>query len=93
MTNNAKYLATRIEIKSGFVKVYASPRIKEALAEVTKDMTLYKGVRLSELLEAIYIQGKKDGARIAFEEIDKKLMEVKKMVPHKNPGQPSKKKY
>ncbi|QPC31691.1 hypothetical protein IS481_00445 [Caldimonas thermodepolymerans] len=53
-------------------------------------MTLYHGVRLSQVLEAVYTQGKKDGARTAFEELDKKIREVHKAVPHKNPGKPKK---
>lgn len=44
------------------VKVYAGVRIGRALDEVTEDMTVYQGVRLYEVLEAVYNQGVKDGA-------------------------------
>jgi hypothetical protein len=50
------------------------------------DMDLYRGVKLAELLETVYQQGKKDGARTVFEEIDS----VKKRIPYRNPGQPKK---
>ena len=79
-----------IPIQNGAVAVYASPRISKALDEVTEDMTLYHGVRFTQILEAVYTQGKKDGARSAFEELDKKVKEAQKAIPHKNPGKPKK---
>lgn len=79
-----------ISLSTQEVAVYASPRISKALEEVTKDLTLYHGVRLTQVLEAVYAQGLKDGARGAFAEIDDKLKEVKAAVPHRNPGKPKK---
>ena len=55
-------------------------------------MTLYNGVKLSQLFEAVYVQGRKDGARYAFDTVSEKMNEAEKLVPHKNPGQPKKKK-
>ena len=81
-----------IPVASGELSVYASPRISRALTEVTEDMTLYHGVRLTQIFESIYNQGKKDGARDAFSEIDKKVKEAEKAIPHRNPGQPKKSK-
>jgi hypothetical protein len=81
-----------IPLGSQDVAVYASPRISNALAEVTKDMTLYHGVRLSQVLQAVYFQGQKDGARHAFAELDKKVQEAQNAIPHRNPGQPKKSK-
>jgi len=72
------------------IDVYASPRISKALEEVTRDMTLYHGVRFAQILEAVYHQGQKDGARNAFGELDKKIKEAQKAIPHRNPGQPKK---
>ena len=43
------------------VPVYAGQRIGKALDEVMEDMDLYRGVRLNEVLEAVYEQGLKDG--------------------------------
>lgn len=74
------------------VAVYASPRVSKALDEVTEDMTLYHGVRLAQVIEAVYKQGQKDGARNAIEHLDKLVGDVKKAVPHRNPGQPKKNK-
>ena len=79
-----------IPLGSKEVAVYATPRVAKALEEVTEDMTLYHGVRLTQLMEAMYQQGKKDGAREAFSELDDKLKEVKKAIPHRNPGKPKK---
>ncbi|WP_133118092.1 hypothetical protein [Burkholderia ubonensis] len=72
------------------VPVYASPRVAKAMEEITEDMTLYHGVRLSQVLEAVYTQGQKDGARNAIETLENKVAEIKNTVPHRNPGQPKK---
>ncbi len=86
----ARYIANNIQLVAQTVTVYASPKVSHALDVVTKDMTLYEGVKLVQLLEAIYLQGKKDGARAAFETVNTKFLEAGKLVPHKNPGQPKK---
>lgn len=72
------------------ISVYASPRISKALHEVTEEMTLYNGVRFAQILEAVYAQGQKDGARNVFELLDKKVKEAQKTIPYRNPGQPRK---
>lgn len=88
-----RYSITRVPLKGKNVaKVYASPKVAEALREVSEDMTLYKGVRLSEVLDAVYTQGKKDGARETFDGLDRSLADVKKAIPHRTPGRPRKKK-
>ncbi len=69
------------------VPVYAGKRIAEALQEVTETMNIYKGVRLAQVLEAVYDQGKKDGARSVFDSVDS----LRREIPHRNPGQPKKK--
>lgn len=74
------------------VKIYASPKVGDALREISKDMTLYEGVRLSQVLDAVYAQGKKDGAREVFEGLDRSLADVKRVIPHRTPGRPKKKK-
>ncbi len=87
-----RYSITTIPLKGKkSVKVYASPKVGEALREISKDMTLYDGVRLSEVLDAVYAQGKKDGAHQAFEGFDRSLAEIKKAIPHRRPGRPRKK--
>lgn len=86
-----KYQTTQVTLHSGAqIKVYASPRVHDALVEVTDKITLYKGVRLRQVLEAVYIQGKKDGARAAFEALQKGLSQAEKLVPHRPPGRPKK---
>lgn len=81
-----------IPLGSEDVAVYASPKVSRALEEITEDMTVYHGVRLTQVLEAVYNQGQKDGARGAFAELDKRVDEAKKIIPHRNPGQPKKSK-
>lgn len=86
-----KYQATRVTLQDGGqITVYASPRIHEALSEVTGALNLYKGVRLAQVIEAVYNQGKKDGARAAFEALQKGLSQAQKLVPHRTPGRPKK---
>lgn len=80
-----------LELNSGQVAVYASPRISNAMEEIVGDMTLYNGVRMLQVIEAAYIQGRKDGARNVFEDMESRLQESQKLIPHKNPGQPKKK--
>lgn len=70
--------------------VYTSARVADALREITEDASLYHGVRLVQVMEAVYQQGKKDGAREAFEEVDRGLAEVRSLVPHGRPGRPRK---
>lgn len=84
----AKYIRTIILGASQKITVYASPRFAEVLREVAYDMNLWKGVKLGQLLEYVYVQGKKDGARSVFEQVD--VLRVK--IPHRNPGQPRKRK-
>jgi hypothetical protein len=43
--------------------LYAGKKILSAFEEVIEDMTLYKGVRLQQVMKAVYEQGLKDGRR------------------------------
>jgi hypothetical protein len=88
----ARNQGNKIQLPNEVVTVYASPKVSDALKEVVKDLSLYQGVKLGQLFEAIYNQGKKDGARHAFEAVSEKVIEAEKLVPHKNPGKPKKKK-
>lgn len=56
------------------------------MKEISEDMSLYHGVRLSQVLEAAYEKGKKDGAHQVFEKVDG----LKATISHRNPGQPKK---
>lgn len=80
-----------LELGSGKIAVYASPRISDAMEEVVGDMTLYNGVRMLQVIEAAYVQGRKDGARSVFDDVEKRMKESQKLIPHKNPGKPKKK--
>lgn len=78
---------TLVPLRNTNVPVYFGTRVAQALREVTVDMNLYKGVRLGQLLEAVYLQGKKDGARHVKESFEGMM----KKIPHQNPGKPKKK--
>ena len=85
-----KYIRTDIQLVGHKIPVYASPRLAETFREVAYDMTMYKGVKLFQLLEAIYDQGRKDGARSAFDAVDAAVGGAKRQIPYRNPGQPRK---
>jgi hypothetical protein len=85
---NPRSVKTLVPLSKGNVAVYAGLRVAHALHEVTADMDLYRGVRLAELLEAVYQQGKKDGARLVRDSFEGMM----KQIPHLNPGQPRKRK-
>lgn len=87
-----KYVKNLIPLKKKVVAVYASPRVSAAFHAVTADMNLYQGVKLRQLLEAVYDQGRKDGARGAFEATAAKMKEAEALVPHRNPGKPKRRK-
>ena len=88
----AKYKTVPVLLKEGkSIKVYASPRVGVALRELTADMNLYQGVRFAQILDAVYEQGKKDGALNAFKELDRSMAAAKKAIPHRKPGRPRKK--
>ncbi len=79
---------TNITLINKTIPVYAGKRVSEALSELTEKMTIYHGVKLSQILDAVYAQGKKDGAREVFEQVDG----LKRAIPHRNPGHPRKQK-
>ena len=76
--------------RAGDVAIYTSPRVADALDEIRSKATLYEGVRLTQILEAPYLQGKKDGARDAFVQLDRGVADAKRRIPHRGPGRPRK---
>lgn len=89
-TKQARYKITVVPLKNSDVKIYASPKVASALAELARDLTFYQGVRFSEIVDAVYEQGKKDGARAAFTAVDTQVIEARKLIPHRLPGRPRK---
>jgi hypothetical protein len=79
-----RYQKFDIQLATGPLTLYASPKILNALMEVTTGMTLYKGVRLAQVLKAVYEQGRKDGRRDVIEQFD----QIKKTVAYLPPGRP-----
>jgi len=84
----ARGVRTNITLINRTIRVYAGRRVAEALSELTERMTIYHGVKLSQILDAVYVQGKKDGAREVFDQLDG----LKRAIPHRNPGHPRKQK-
>lgn len=86
-TKRPRAIKTLVPIANGSIPVYAGVRVAHALQELTSDMDVYRGVRLAQLLEAVYQQGKKDGARKVRDSFEAMM----KNIPHLNPGQPRRK--
>jgi hypothetical protein len=82
------YRTIKVQLQNTEASVYTSPRVSKALEDILAEATVYEGVKIGQILEAVYKQGAKDGAREAFEEIDRSLGDVKKRVAHKKPGRP-----
>lgn len=68
--------------------VYTSPKVAKALQDVLAEANIYDGVRIGQILEAVYKQGKKDGAREAFQELEQRFAAAKRQVDHARPGRP-----
>lgn len=51
-----------VETETGQIKLYRGARAAAALDELQDDMTIYEGVRLTQVIEAAYKQGLHDGA-------------------------------
>lgn len=87
----AKYKKNLVPVSGREIAIYTSPKISAAFNAVIADMTLFKGVKFTQIIEAVYEQGRKDGARAAFEAVGDKVLEATALVPHENPGEPRKK--
>lgn len=85
----AKPRGIRVDVRvdsNRTIAIYTGRRVADALAVVTSEMTLIRAVKLTQVIEAVYEQGKKDGARSVFDSIDC----LKASIPHRNPGKPKK---
>ncbi len=85
--NKPKYKKIEVELPRETLTLYAGERVREALAEVTTNMNLYKGVRLGQVMQAVYEQGLKDGRREIIEQFEDKIRDETNYLP---PGRPRK---
>ena len=88
MAKKPRYQKFDVALPAGEVTLYAGTKVRSALDEITRDMTLYHGVRLAEVIEAVYEQGQKEGRK----EIIEKMDGIKTTVNYLPPGRPKKKK-
>lgn len=54
---------------AGSISIYSNQKVRNALEEIQEDMTFYKGVRLMQVIEAVYMQGQKDGATSVVDQL------------------------
>ena len=83
-----RYKKFDVSLSTGDLTLYAAPRVLTALEQVTVEMSLYQGVRLAEVLKAVYEQGQKDGRKEMIEKMDA----LKAGINYLPPGRPKKKK-
>jgi hypothetical protein len=88
MPKKPRYQKIDVELPSREITLYVGSKVHPALEEVMKDMDVYHGVRLTEVMEAMYEQGQKDGRK----EIIEKVERIKTGVNYLPPGRPRKKK-
>jgi hypothetical protein len=81
---------TTIKVRSGEIKIYSSQRLHDLLLAFMRRLKFEEAVQLGQLLEAYYTQGKKDGARAAFEAVDEGLVQARRLIRHRLPGRPKK---
>ncbi len=81
-----RLVKTDVILDGGKVSIYAGTSVLEALKIVSMDLDIYKGVRLSQLLTALYVQGLKNGRREIFDKLDA----LKDSSQHRIPGRPKK---
>lgn len=86
MAKKPRYLKTTLDLTDGKVAIYVGQKVHNALREVTSELDIYQGVRLGEVLQAAYDQGKKDGRKEMIEKLDS----IKKETNYLPPGRPKK---
>ena len=79
-----RYKKFDVSLATGELTLYAGTKVISALREVTTDMDLYKGVRLGEVMNAVYEQGMKDGRKEIIEQLDR----IKGKTNYLPPGRP-----
>jgi hypothetical protein len=85
------YRTIRFPDKKGEeIAVRTSARVADALEEMVKNADLYDGVKLTQIMEAVYKEGRKDGARDAVERLGAGLKAVQKAIAPARPGRPRK---
>lgn len=90
MAKKARYTKITLPLQSSNISLYAGSRIADAARHLAQDLNTYDGIKYVQILEAVYNQGKKDGAADAFEVVTKNMKRAQDAVPHKNPGRPKK---
>jgi hypothetical protein len=89
MSGKPRYKKLTVGLSTGPLVLYAGSRVGTAIIEVTTDMDLYQGVRLGQVMEAVYQQGLKDGRKEIIEQFQEKIKDEANYLP---PGRPTQKK-
>jgi hypothetical protein len=89
MAQKRGYKTVKVQLVKSELTLRGGQKLVHAAQTLTADMTLYEGVRFAQILEAVYEQGRKDGARRAFEEVDKGVRAATKAVPPQEPRSPA----
>jgi hypothetical protein len=86
--HEAKYKKLDLNLHNRTLTLYAGQKVRSAIIEVTTGMNIYKGVRLGQVMDAVYEQGLKDGRKEIIEQFEGKIRDKTNYLP---PGRPKKK--
>jgi len=90
MPGKPRYQKIDVELPKGEIQIYAGVKVRSAFDELKKDMTLYHGVRLYQVMEAVYEQGQKSGRKEILDTFDRLADNIKSRVNYLDPGRPKK---
>jgi len=76
-----------LQLPTRDIAVYANARVADALQELMGDMSLYHGVKFTQVVQAVYEQGLVDGHREVFDGLEK--LKASPELKHRNPGRPA----
>jgi hypothetical protein len=76
-----------LQLPTRAIAVYANARVADALQELMADMSLYHGVKFSQVVQAVYAQGLADGRREVFDGAEK--LKASPELKNRNPGRPA----
>jgi len=89
--HKSKYKRMTVPLDSKHsLTLYVGQHTRNAVRDVFDDLHMYKEVKVIQVMEAYYEQGKKDGRKEMVETMDAMMDSVKSNVNYLGPGRPKK---
>ncbi len=64
-------------------EIYASQQVSDAVRDIAASVSLYEAARITQIVEAAYLQGVRDGVRQTFEVVHTEMAKSKKAIERK----------